>query len=66
MLEPFAASTTGMISIAGTQNTTSTSSLTTNGFNVSTNKKEYTFTYNGNEYNSSNLNSTNYFESCGV
>lgn len=36
------------------------------GFNVSTNKKEYTFTYNGNEYNSSNLNSTNYFESCGV
>ena len=37
MFVPLAASTTGMISIAGTQNTTSTSSLTTNGFNVSTN-----------------------------
>ena len=37
MLEPFAASTTGRISIAGTQNTTSTSSLATNGFKVSTN-----------------------------
>lgn len=33
---------------------------------VSAGKKEYKFTYNGNEYNSSNLNSTNYFESCGV
>ncbi len=33
MLEPFTASTTGMISIAGTQNTTSTSSFATNGFN---------------------------------
>lgn len=35
-------------------------------YGVSAGKKEYKFTYNGNEYNSSNLNSTNYFESCGV
>ena len=37
MFVPLAASTTGTMSIAGTQNTTSTSSFTTNGFNVSTN-----------------------------
>ena len=37
MLEPFAASTTGMISMAGTQKTTSTSSFATSGFNVLTN-----------------------------
>ena len=36
MLVPFAASTTGTMSIAGTQNTTSTSSFATNGFSSST------------------------------
>lgn len=35
-------------------------------YGVSAGKKGYTLTYNGNKYNSSNLNSTNYFESCGV
>ncbi len=33
MFEPFAASIAGTIEIAGTQNTTSTSSLATKGFN---------------------------------
>ena len=36
MFVPSQAATTGMMSIAGTQNTTSTSSLATNGFNYST------------------------------
>ena len=36
MLVPLAASIAGMMSIAGTQNTTSTSSFATNGFNVFT------------------------------
>ena len=36
ILVPFTASATGIMSIAGTQNTTSTSSLATNGFNSST------------------------------
>src|SRR5699024_11004505 len=37
ILVPFTASTTGTMSIAGTQKTTSTSSFATNGFKVFTN-----------------------------
>ena len=37
MLEPFAASIAGIMSIAGTQNTTSTSSFAQSGFNIFTN-----------------------------